>query len=242
MRAAIMMWRNTRMVVMTGLVAAIYASAQVVLAPLSPPLIPGVPFKLADLFTMLLGLLAGPAGAFGLGIGNTIGDFFTGGLGIGSIFGFLSSVSVGFVGYTFWFGFRDVASSRPRIVVLYFFTGATAAVVSAVILGWGLELLGIAPFRLVSNILVANFTIGNWIGFALYPVVYERLRVMGLTWTGIMDPTEIGKPRNVTLGALLMVIGGFGGWVVGAFLLKGAAIVPTVGVFVVLIFLGAFFL
>src|SRR5216684_3955570 len=105
MRALIQMWRHTRMIVMIGVVAAIYASAQVVLAPINLPLIPGAPFKIADLFTMLLGLLGGPAGALGLGIGNAIGDFFTGGLGLGSIFGFLSSMSVGFVGYTFWLRF-----------------------------------------------------------------------------------------------------------------------------------------
>jgi energy-coupling factor transport system substrate-specific component len=241
MKAMIQMWRHTRMVVLSGVVAAIYASAQVVLAPLSFPVLPGAPFKIADLFTMLLGLLGGPAGALGVGIGNAIGDFFTGGLGLGSIFGFLSTVSVGFVGYTFWHRFRNPSTSRGRQLALYFFTGAVAAAVSAVILGWGLDLLGIAPFRLVSKILVVNFTLGNWIGFVLFSVLYERLHNMGLIWTDIMSAGEIGKGENASLGALMMTIGGFGGAIAG-FVVSETAIVPVVSIFVVIIILGACFL
>lgn len=229
------------MVVMIGVVAAIYASAQVGLAPISFPLLPGVPFKIADVLTMLLGVLCGPAGALGVGAGNAIGDFFTGGLGLGSVFGFLCSVGVGFVGYTFWHQFRDRSGTRASQIVLYLFTGVVAAAVAAVILGWGLELLGIAPFRLVSAVLVANFTIGNWAGFLLYSSLYDRLSAMGLTWTEIMDTDEIGKARNAKLGALLIVIGGLGG-LLGAFLVKPAVILLVVGIFLVLILLGAFFL
>lgn len=243
MKATIRMWKNTRMIVLTGVVAAIYASVEVVLAPVTLTLIPGVVgFRVSDILTMFLGMIFGPAGAFGVGIGNLIGDYFTGGLAMGSAFGFLSSFSVGYIGYTFWLGFREPSSTKIRQVVVYTVTGVVAAVASAVVLGLGLDLLRIAPFRLTSNTLVANFVIGNWAGGSLYRLVYHRIKSMRLTWTDLMDKTDIAEPKSATLGALLVIIGSFGGWVLGAFVLKGAALTLTVGVFFLLIVGGAFLL
>jgi energy-coupling factor transport system substrate-specific component len=241
MKPAIRMWRNTRMVVMIGVVAAIYGAAQVGLAPVSIPLLQGAQFRMADLLTMLLGVLCGPAGAFGVGAGNAIGDFFTGGLGLGSIFGFLSSISVGFVGYTFWNRLSNPSGSRLRQVAWYLFTGIVAAAVPGVILGWGLQLLGIAPFRFISIVLLINFGIGNCAGYLLYSSLYRRLSAMGLTWTEIMDTDEIGEPASPILGALLVSIGGLGG-VIAAFLVQGSMVFFIASGSFLLILLGAILL
>lgn len=241
MKAAIRMWRNTRMVVMIGVVAAIYGAAQVGLAPVSIPILQGAQFRVADLLTMLLGILCGPAGALGVGAGNAIGDFFTGGLGLGSIFGFLSSVSVGFVGYAFWHRLSDSSASRAGQMMLYFFTGIVAAAVPGVILGWGLQLLGIAPFRFVSVVLLVNFGIGNCAGFLLYSSLHKRLSAMGLTWTEIMETDEIGEAANATLGTLLVTVGGVGG-VIAAFLVKASMVFPVASGSFLLILLGAILL
>jgi energy-coupling factor transport system substrate-specific component len=113
--------------------------------------------------------------------------------------------------------------------------GATAA---AVVLAWGLNLLGIAPFQLVSNTLVANFAVGSAVGVILYALVHDRLESMGLTWTETMDAVDIGRPINATLGALLVTVGAFGGWFLGAFLLPEGAVTPVVAIFFACIVVG----
>jgi energy-coupling factor transport system substrate-specific component len=249
MRDTVMMWKSTRMIVLVAMVAAIYATAQITLNPISVILIPGVlEFKLANVLTMVLGILFGPAGAWGVAIGNTVGDLFTGNLAIGSVFGFLSSFSVAYVGYTLWRRFRPASSElhpplRERYALpIYLAIGAVAATVAAVVLAWGLNLLGIAPFKLVSNTLVANFAVGSWIGAVLYVLVYNRLQAMGLTWTEIMEPVDIGRPTYAALGALLVTVGGIGGWLLGAFLLPQAWITPVVGIFFACIVVGCLLL
>jgi energy-coupling factor transport system substrate-specific component len=222
MRAAVAMWKNPRMIVMTAVVAAIYASVEIVLNPFAIILVPGViKFRISNIFTMFLALLFGPAGAFGVGFGNVIGDYFTGGLGVGSFFGFLSTLAVGYIGYTFWMRLRDPSSSKVRQVAVYLFTGLVAAAVTGVVLGWGLELLGLAPFGLVCTVLFVNFAIGNWSGGILYLLVYDRFRKLGLTWTDMMDEKDMGEGKFAWLGAFLMTVGGFGGWIVGSYLMGG---------------------
>ena len=74
MREVFSMWKHTKMV-LVALSAAIYAA---VLIPFKGfVLIPGITeFRPGSAFPVLLGLLFGPAGAWGAAIGNLIGDFF----------------------------------------------------------------------------------------------------------------------------------------------------------------------
>jgi energy-coupling factor transport system substrate-specific component len=249
MRATITMWKSTRMIVLVAMVAAIYATAQITLNPVSIVLVPGVlEFKAANVLTMALGILFGPAGAWGVAIGNTVGDMFTGNLALGSVFGFLSSFSVAYVGYTFWRRYRPEAGEarselrKPHALLVYLTIGVISATVAAVVLAWGLNLLGIAPFELVSNTLVANFAVGSAIGVVLYALVHDRLDAMNFTWTEIMEPGDIGRPINATLGSVLVTIGAFGGWLLGAVLLAGGAITPVVGICVACIVVGCLLL
>jgi energy-coupling factor transport system substrate-specific component len=248
-RGTISMWKSTRMIVLVAVVAAVYATAQITLNPFSLVLIPAVlEFKMANVLTMLLGVLFGPAGAWGVAIGNAVGDLFTGNLALGSVFGFFSSFSVAYVGYTLWRRFRPESREADRplpdlsAVVIYLAIGLVAATVAAVVLAWGLNLLGIAPFRLVSNTLVANFAVGSWIGAVLYSLVANRLTAMGLTWTEILEPVDSGWPAHAMLGALLVTVGGFGGWLLGAFVLPEASITPVVGFFFACIVAGCLLL
>lgn len=226
------------MIVLVAVVAAMYATAQITLAPVSLVLLPGIlEFKLSDVFTMAFGALFGPAGAWGVGVGNTIGDLFTGNLAVGSIFGFLSSLTVAYVGYTL---FRPVERSargggsvevdHGRSVALYLAVGILGAVVSAVSLAWGLELLGIAPYKVVSDALVGNFILGSWVGAVLYFALAHRLGGMGLTWTSLMDARDIGKPISIPLGVVIVTVGAFAAWILGAFVLPPKNVVAVVGV------------
>src|SRR5499427_2698865 len=95
-----LMWRNTRMVVLCAISAALYAA---VLVPFKVvPLIPGVTeLRPANAIPVVCSFLFGPAAAWGSAIGNMIGDFF-GGLGPGDIFGFFANIVYGYVPYKGW--------------------------------------------------------------------------------------------------------------------------------------------
>jgi len=234
------------MIVLTAVVAAIYAATEVALQSASFVIIPGVvQFKVSDVLTMALGVLFGPAGAWGVGIGNVFGDLFTGYLAVGSIFGFLSSMAVAYVGYTMWryferrWNFAEESSIRRlRPVLTYLAIGIPTAVSSAVILAWGLDLLGIAPFKIISDTLVSNFILGNWLGAILLFLVYDRFKSMSLTWDSIMPEASIGKPIAFQLGAILVVAGSFAGWILGAFILPIGSITAVVSIPFAVIFVG----
>src|SRR5215467_15728943 len=107
MRELVGMWRNTRMVVLTAICAALYAA---LLIPFKiVPLIPGITeFRPANAVPPVCSLLFGPAGAWGAAFGNLIGDFF-GGLGPGDFFGFLGNLGYGLVPYLVWEAFTERA-------------------------------------------------------------------------------------------------------------------------------------
>src|SRR5579862_4369662 len=71
------MWRNTRMIVLCAISAALYAA---ILVPFKVvPLIPGVTeLRPANAIPIVCSFLFGPAAAWGSAIGNMIGDFFGG--------------------------------------------------------------------------------------------------------------------------------------------------------------------
>ena len=89
MKDVFSMWGKTKMVVLVALCAGLYAA---LLIPFKGfVLIPGVTeFRPASALPVVMGLLFGPAGAWGSAIGNLIGDFF-GSLGVGSLFGFFGN-------------------------------------------------------------------------------------------------------------------------------------------------------
>ena len=97
MRAAIRMWRNTRMIILTAVCAAIYGAALIAFKT-AIPLIPGITeVRVASIFPMVFGLLFGPAGAWGTAIGNLIGDSFGGTLGPSSMAGVIGNFLLGYL-------------------------------------------------------------------------------------------------------------------------------------------------
>src|SRR6202035_5973351 len=95
-----LMWRNTRMVVLCAISAALYAA---VLVPFKVvPLIPGVTeLRPANAIPVVCSFLFGPAAAWGSAIGNMIGDFF-GGVSPGDSFGFIGNLAYGYIPYKVW--------------------------------------------------------------------------------------------------------------------------------------------
>ncbi|GFP21649.1 energy-coupling factor transport system substrate-specific component, partial [Candidatus Hakubella thermalkaliphila] len=118
--------------------------------------------------------------------------------------------------------------------------GFISAAVCAVIIAWGLEVLGLVPFSILSTIITLNNTAAHIVGGLLLLLLWDRVRRMGLYWKDVMAPEDITRPVAPKGGSLLMLIGGVGGWLIVAFLMPGAAI--PVGAIFVLAILATLFL
>src|SRR5512139_2598310 len=102
MKAAWTMWKNTRMIILVAVCAAIYGAALIAFKT-ALPIIPGfTELRVANIFPMVFGLLFGPAGAWGTAIGNFMGDLFGGTIGPGSIPGFVGNFLLGYLPYALW--------------------------------------------------------------------------------------------------------------------------------------------
>jgi uncharacterized membrane protein len=149
------MWRNTRMVVLCAISAALYAA---VLVPFKVvPLIPGVTeLRPANAIPIVCSFLFGPAAAWGSAIGNMIGDFF-GGVGPGDIFGFFANLFYGYIPYKAWALIargQSPISRSPRNLAKYVAVCLAASVLCADLVGWGDNLLGFRPFSILGNVIV----------------------------------------------------------------------------------------
>ncbi len=203
------MWTNTRMIVLTAVVAALYVC---LLLPFKGfVIIPGyTELRPAALVPLLCSLLFGPAAAWGSAIGNLVGDVFGGMLGLGSIFGMLGNFMLGFLPYKLLEGlFRkkpDAAGYHYKVVV-----GIFAAAACATMIGWGVDLLALVPF----TVLAVPIAVNNSIAAIFYPILflmlYPRIKRMGLLYTQV---TPSYQPRAGLLaqivGPFLVVAGGFG--------------------------------
>src|ERR687893_1384966 len=147
MKEVFTMWRHTQMVVLVALSAAIYAA---VLIPFKGfAIVPGfIEIRPANVFPVVLGLLFGPAGAWGAAIGNLIGDFF-GTLTIGSVGGFVGNFFLALLPYKMWSAyFRSDENMETNVdsgkkFGVYVALALLASVVGAVIISWFIDLLGL---------------------------------------------------------------------------------------------------
>ena len=115
MKELLTMWKSVRMIVLTAVIAAVYAA---VLIPfkIAIPIIPGfTEIRPANVIPIICSLMFGPAAAWGAAIGNTIGDFF-GTLGPGTIFGFIGNFLYGYIPYRLWkaFGTGEPVATKRR--------------------------------------------------------------------------------------------------------------------------------
>ena len=236
MKAAFSMWKNTRMIILVAVCAAIYGAALIAFKT-AIPLIPGITeVRVANIFPMVFGLLFGPAGAWGSAIGNLIGDIFGGTLGPGSIFGLIGNFLLGYLPYTMWTtlkpladGQRELAVANWRSWVLYIVIALVSAAACGVIIAMGVAVLGLVPYPVLVSIIAINDTVGGLIGGILLLAIYGvTKKQLGLVWWDVMEESDIGKPIAGVIGAWLVVAGALIGWIVGGYLLAGLAL--TIGV------------
>jgi len=216
-REVIAMWKNTRMVVLVALCAAIYAA---VLIPfkIAIPLIPGLTeVRPANALPIVFSLLFGPAAAWGSAFGNLIGDFF-GTLGLGSLFGFIGNFLYGYLPYRIW---RRLSREAPSLssswqalqcaVVALLASGACALVI-----GWGVDLLGLVPFAALGNIiLLNNFIVAVILSPFLMRILYPRVEKWGLLYKDVLEEKELSEGSAPRSGHLLLWLAVVGGMVLG---------------------------
>ncbi len=227
MRELFTMWRSTKMVVLAALTAAIYGATLVPFKVMT--IIPGfTEIRPAVVVPVSFGLLFGPAGAWGSGIGNVIGDVLGGTLSVGSLFGFFGNLFFALTAYKLGGNMSALASGRearpdsPRTLFEFILTAILSSAVCALFVAWGLELLGLLPFTVLGSIIfVNNAFISAVLGPVLYRLLQPRVSAWHLLWTDIMDPSEISPQRSPKLGALFIGVGGLGGLLAGLALSAG---------------------
>jgi energy-coupling factor transport system substrate-specific component len=214
MKAALRMWKNTRMVILVAVCSAIYGAALIAFKT-TIPLIPGVTeVRVANIFPMVFGLLFGPAGAWGTAFGNLIGDIFGGTLGPSSLAGFVGNFLLGYLPYSMWITLlpcpeksREWKSGSWRSWINYFLIAFISSAACAVVIGIVVDALGIVPYAVLTKIITLNDTIASWIGVILLISVFSITKEqLGLFWTDVMDENDIGSPIAGTIGAWLVTV------------------------------------
>ncbi|MDH4362310.1 MAG: QueT transporter family protein, partial [Nitrospirota bacterium] len=189
-------WQDTRLIVLTAQIAAIYAA---ILIPFKAgiPIIPGfVELRPANAIPIVASLLFGPAAAWGAGIGNVIGDCF-GTLGPASVFGFLGNFFFGYLPYVLWGHLGWLSSGKPPMVkawremLEYGVVCVIASAACAGIIGWGVEWLGLLPFVILAPaILFNNIVMGIFLGPPLLGFLYPRVQRWRLRYEDIRKPAS----------------------------------------------------
>jgi energy-coupling factor transport system substrate-specific component len=214
MKSAVLLWSNTRMIVLVAVCAAIYAAALITFKT-AIPLVPGITeVRVAGVFPIVLGFLFGPAGAWGLAFGNLIGDIFGGTLTPASISGVVGNFLLGYLPYTLWTTLVPFAEKsydwnikRWRSWTIYILVSIVASSACGVVVGIVVDALGMVPYAVLSKIIALNDTIGAFIGVILLIAVYDvTKRHLGLVWTDVMGIKGTNKAVTGIIGAWIVAI------------------------------------
>ncbi|WP_416840026.1 QueT transporter family protein [Haloferax sp. DFSO52] len=242
MREILTMWRDPRMVALTAVIAAVYMTALIpfkgfVIVPGFTEVRPAIALPVA------LGLLFGPAAAWGAAIGNLLSDAFGGTLSAGSVFGFVGNFFSGFVAYKLWGNLGRLSSQeKPTMRTLpqlaeFVVISFVAAAGTAAIIAWGLDLLGLFPFsRFALIISFNNFLAAAILGPPILYLLYPRLEAAQFLYTDIMGDQlapEIPAERQHTAAVGLAAVASVwlvGGIVIGIVVVGVPFEVPVTGI------------
>ena len=209
MRDAFVMWRNTKMVVLVALSAAIYAAILIPFKIIT--IVPGyTELRPGNAIPVVCGLLFGPAAAWGCAIGNLMADFF-GTIGPGSFFGMIGNFLFAYLPYRVWVmckGFQPPRGSWREVplLVLAIFIGSASC---AIVIAFGVELLNLFPFAyvvLTSVITINNMLIGCILGIPLLILIYPRARRWQLTFSQVMRRDDLRGTRFTPVAATVILV------------------------------------
>jgi len=211
-RDVIVMWRSTKMAVLAALCAALYAALLIPFKAI--PLIPGfTEIRPGNVVPVVAGLLFGPPAAWGCAFGNLIADFF-GTIGPGSFFGFIGNFLLAYVPYRLWrmLSPRHRATGVASQAVLYVIVAVVGSMTCAVVIGWGCEMLKLAPYAFLTAVITINNAAAAIIlGPLVLPLLYARARRWGLLYEDLMPARDCREGPLAPLGAALVLVGSLGG-------------------------------
>jgi len=205
------MWSNTRLVVLTAVSAALYVALLIPFKFIQ--IIPGLAeLRPAAAIPPLCSFLFGPAGAFGAAFGNLIGDFF-GTLGPGSAFGFVGNFLYGYLPYKIYRALSDENFSWKmplRNWLALEFSIAVSAAVCAIIIAFGVDLIGVLPEKVSYKGLANWITFNNLLfGLILCPLIlvsiYSFIQQSGLCYQELIS-VEKHDLRSF-FGIILILLG-----------------------------------
>ncbi|WP_323191481.1 QueT transporter family protein [Halostella sp. PRR32] len=199
MKELVTMWRDTRMIMLVAVVAAVYAALLIPFAGLV--IIPGITaVRPGNVIPVIFGILFGPAAAWGSGIGNLINDVFAGTFGPGSLFGFIGNFFFGLIGYKLWGNLGALSSgvepnfreNAGRQLLEYVIVVVVGSALCASIIAWGLEVLGLFPFSVLGTIILLNNVIASVVlGPPLLYLTYPRIKDMGLLYPDLLRDEDL---------------------------------------------------
>lgn len=212
MRELVTMWKNSRMIMLTAVTAAIFAAILIPFKAIT--IIPGVTsVRPANVIPVVFGIMFGPAGAWGAGIGNLIGDIFGGNLSPTNAFGFVGNFMFAYLSYKLWGNLGFISSGQEpdmrsgKQVVEFLIITLTASAACAAIIAWGLEIFGIFPFSVLGVIITLNnFLAAGILGPPLLYLTYPRIKNMGLLYPEVMDPEDLPSSNSGVAPAALAVV------------------------------------
>ncbi len=223
MKEIFTMWKYPRMVMYVAVSAILYA---VVLVPFKGwQMIPGIAeIRPAAVIPPILGILFGPAGAWGCALGNTIGDYFGHTLTQGSYFGAIGNFFFALVAYIVWYKQNPSRPDRGFMLTDAQDIGRYAAVCClscaavSLVIAWGLEFLTMSAFGVIGSLILLNNLAATIIlGPFLLKLFYSRARAWKFLWQDAMPPEAISSSLSPTWSGRLMWIGVVGGLAVGLF-------------------------
>jgi len=109
-----------------------------------------------------------------------------------------------------------IAVGFKRRGLEFFLVTLAACLACAVIVGWGVDLLGFLPFAFIGNVVfINNLAVTLVIGPALMAALYPRARRWGLLYTDILDEAELRPRRLAWAGVGLVWVAVVAGFVLG---------------------------
>lgn len=214
MKDVFTMWKHSKMVILTAVVAAIYAA---LLIPLKGIALPGgVEARIVTVLVPAIGILFGPAGAWGCAIGNLIGDFF-GNMTAASILGMVGNFFYAYMSYKVWYMMKDATlnlKTNSKLKIPNFILGMLLSDVAvATWVAWGAgAVFGNAPYSLLFGIIfLADLFLPLVLGLPLIILISKRIEKWDLTFYRIMKPEDVRTSTKTNLLGLILAIVGLGG-------------------------------
>lgn len=201
------MWKYPKMITLVAICAAIYAA---LLIPFKAIVIFSVEVRVATVIVPAMGILFGPAGAWGVGIGNLIGDFF-GSMSVASIFGVISNFFFAYVPYKVWYMVKgDVEPKTQKFskVIRFLIGSAGGSLVNVCWLCFGVcALFSQLPYPLFASIIgVTNGLFPLVLGAPVLSLVGTRIKKWGLAFTSIMKAQDVRTNMKLNiLGAICLI-------------------------------------